>query len=300
MTHKLKSWISALRLRTLPLALSTVMMGGFLASANSYFNIYVVIMAVITTLLLQILSNLANDYGDAVKGTDNKNRVGPERAVQSGIISRKEMKTGIIILSILSLISGLLLIWISLKNDFLIAIIFLAIGLAAITAAIKYTIGKKAYGYSGFGDLFVFIFFGLVAVCGTYFLATMNLQIDILLPAITMGFLSIGVLNLNNMRDMDNDKSSGKNTIALKLGYKVAKRYQSSLIILALTLLIIYSLLTHQPLISYIYIITFPIFITDLFRINNIIVKQSLDPFLKRLALSTLALSILFGIGLCL
>lgn len=300
MANKFKSWVSALRLRTLPLALSTVMMGGFLASTNSSFNIYVVIMAVITTLLLQILSNLANDYGDAVKGTDNKNRVGPERAVQSGIISRKEMKTGIITLSGLSLISGLLLIWVSLKNDFFVAFVFLVIGLAAIAAAIKYTIGKNAYGYSGFGDIFVFIFFGLTAVCGTYFLATLNFKIDILLPAVTMGFLSIGVLNLNNMRDMENDKSSGKYTIALKLGYKAAKIYQSLLITSALTLLIIYSLLTHQTLISYIYLITFPIFIINLIKISRITDKQFLDPFLKKLALSTLALSILFGVGLCL
>ncbi len=295
---KLKTWISAFRLRTLPLALSTVMMGGFIAYDVSGYSLNVVILSIITTLLLQILSNLANDYGDGTRGTDNENRLGPERAVQSGIISPGSMKTAIIIFSLLSLFSGLALIRTSLHENFLTGLVFLLFGISAITAAIKYTVGRSAYGYSGLGDLFVFIFFGIIAVCGTYYLATLQINFLVLLPASTMGLLSTGVLNLNNMRDMDNDKLSGKHTIAMKLGYSKARKYHYLLITVSMALLPVYSLLTSQSLFSYFYIIIYPLFINDLVKISNVKNKRNLDPYLKKLAISTLLLTMLFGAGL--
>ena len=295
---KIKAWISALRLRTLPLALSTVMMGGFLATAVPEFKLSTVVMSIITTLLLQILSNLANDYGDGTKGTDNTERIGPERAVQSGVITAKEMKAGIVVFSILSLVCGLILIWISLRENFLTGLLFFMLGIAAIMAAIKYTVGKSAYGYSGFGDIFVFIFFGIIAVCGTFFLATQRIDAIILLPAATMGLLSTGVLNLNNMRDADNDQKSGKNTIALKLGYKNARLYHYILIVIALILLPAYSWLSGQKGISYLYIALYPLFVIDLIKIGKITDKKLLDPYLRKLAVLTLLLTIIFGMGI--
>jgi len=181
---KFKSWITAFRLRTLPLAISSILMGSFLAIASGIYNWFVISLSIITTLFLQILSNLANDYGDGIKGTDNKDRVGPVRTIQSGKISPKEMRIGIVIFIILSLISGIWLIVESLGSSWYLGLLFFLLGLAAIASAIKYTVGNNAYGYIGFGDLFVFLFFGLLAVAGTYFLNTHSLDWKIFLPGI--------------------------------------------------------------------------------------------------------------------
>jgi 1,4-dihydroxy-2-naphthoate polyprenyltransferase len=294
---KITSWIKASRLRTLPLALSSILMGSFPAIKIGVYSWSVILLAILTTILLQVLSNLANDYGDGIKGTDNDNRVGPRRTIQSGEISPGEMKIGIVIITLLSLIVGIWLIIESLGFNQS-SLLFLILGLGAIAAALKYTIGKNAYGYSGFGDVFVFIFFGIIAVSGTYFLVSKDLNWTILLPAASMGFFSTGVLNLNNMRDMKNDAASGKHTFALVLGFKRAKVYHTLIIAIALISLLIYSLINYYGPLQFLFLITYPLIISDLIRIINTVDKFRLDPFLKKLALSTLITTLVFGLGL--
>ncbi len=295
---KLKSWITAFRLRTLPLAISSVLMGSFLAIAYEYYNWVVIILSIFTTLLLQILSNLANDYGDGMKGTDNNDRIGPKRTIQTGEITPKEMKLVIVVFVLLSLISGIWLIIESLGSNWRMGLLFLVFGLAAIAAAIKYTIGNKAYGYSGFGDLFVFLFFGLLAVVGTYFLNTHRFDWEILLPASAIGLLSTGVLNLNNMRDMENDAKSGKRTLALTFGYNSSKAYHTILVISAMVFLVVFVALQYNNPWQFIFVISYPTMIKELIEINKITNKSLLDPYLKKLAFSTLILTLLFGMGI--
>jgi len=275
-------------------------MGSFLAIDAEIFNWTVISLSIITTLFLQILSNLANDFGDGMKGTDNNMRLGPQRTIQSGEISPKEMKSAIIIFVLLSLISGIWLIFEALGNNWLLGLIFFVLGIASIAAAIKYTVGKSNYGYSGFGDLFVFIFFGLLAVTGTYFLNTISFNYSILLPAIAMGLLSTGVLNLNNMRDIDNDLISGKNTLASSLGIKNAKKYHLILIFGSMFSAIIFTRFNYTSPWNLIYLLSFPLFILQLKSIMRVQDKILLDPYLKQLALTTLLFSVLFGIGLLL
>lgn len=297
---KLKYWIEAFRLRTLPLALSTILMGSFLAVDSGNFNYTVIALALITTLLLQTLSNLANDYGDGLKGTDNHERLGPMRALQSGQIRPEQMKIAIYIFVILSLISGVLLIIEAFGSDWYLGLIFLFLGISAIAAAIKYTVGKKAYGYSGFGDIFVFIFFGIIAVMGSYFLNTLTLNYSIILPSISMGLFSTAVLNLNNMRDIKNDLASGKKTLAAKMGLEKAKKYHLFLISIGMIAAIIYTRINYTSAWNLIYLICFPMFLIQLRNIFRIYDQKLLDPYLKKLALTTLLFSVLFGIGLLL
>lgn len=292
-------WIQAIRLRTLPLALSSIIVGGFLSFFDGRFSLLVTFLAVITTTFLQILSNLANDYGDYKSGADNENRIGPERTIQGGKISQSAMIRGIIITSILSFTFGIWLIYEGTRSLSLsFGLIFFIIGLGAMAAAIKYTVGKKAYGYFGLGDFFVFIFFGLTGVLGTYFLNTHFLRIEILLPAISIGFLSTGVLNLNNMRDRENDKISGKNTLVVKFGIKAAKNYHTFLIFGAIVSAVIFMLLNYNSPFQFLFLITIPILFDDLNKVLKNTEPAKLDPFLKRLALTTLFFSITFGIGL--
>jgi 1,4-dihydroxy-2-naphthoate octaprenyltransferase len=274
------------------------MMGSFLAIATNTYNWRVILLSLITTLLLQILSNLANDYGDGMKGTDNNNRLGPLRTIQSGEISPRQMKFGIGIFVALSLISGVWLILESLGTNWHLGLLFLALGIAAIAAAIKYTVGNTAYGYSGFGDLFVFLFFGLLAVIGTYFLVTHKVYWELILPASSMGLFSTGVLNLNNMRDMKNDANSGKHTLALMLGIKNAKLYHYTIITAAMLFTIVYVLINYHSIWQFLFIISFPFMIKDLIDISKISDKSLFDPYLKRLALLTLLFTVLFGSGI--
>jgi len=297
---KTTSWIKAFRLRTLPLALASIIMGSLLAIRDGKYSWAVIILATLTTILLQVLSNLANDYGDWVKGTDNKGRLGPTRAVQSGEISHEQMKKAVIIFASLSLLSGLWLLYASFGNNIGAALVFFLLGLGAIAAAIKYTVGKKAYGYSGLGDLFVFVFFGLVGVFGTYYLNTLDFNLEIFLPAISIGLMSTGMLNLNNMRDIDNDILSGKHTLASKLGIHKAKVYHLLLIGVALATASIYVVLNYSSLWNLLFLITAPLFLNDLVGIFNQQDQKHLDPYLKKLALATLLFSILFGVGMML
>jgi len=293
-----KSWIKAYRLRTLPLALSVILTGSFLAIQDGVYNNWVIGLSLLTTLLLQILSNLANDYGDSMKGTDNHQRIGPRRTVQSGEISREAMKKAIMLFASLSLLSGVALLYFAFGDDFKMALIFLIIGLAAIWAAVKYTVGKNAYGYSGLGDLFVFVFFGLVGVLGSYYLNTHTLNITVLLPAAAMGLFSAGVLNLNNMRDIDNDIRSGKHTLASKMGIVEAKKYHMILIFFGWILLLAWMMLQRGHQERLILLVALPFFVYDVFKVMHTKTQAGLDPYLRKLALKTLLVALLFGVAI--
>jgi len=294
-----KAWLQAARLRTLPLSVSGILVGCFYAFSQGFSNYAILGFALLTTLGLQILSNFANDYGDGVKGTDNENRVGPQRAIQSGTITAEEMKKGIIITSLLTLVAAIILIYISFgKDNFAYSIFFFVLGLAAIAAAIKYTVGNSAYGYRGLGDLFVFIFFGLVSVIGCYFLFAKQVDLLIILPAVTVGLLSVAVLNLNNMRDQVSDALSGKNTIVVKMGAKNAKIYHYTIIITALTLTLVFAILSHFKPVQYLFLIANVPFILHIKTVAKNTVPRDLDPELKKVALGTFFLSVLLCIVL--
>ena len=296
---KTKAWIHAFRLRTLPLALSSILMGSFAADAHDGFNWQVLVLAITTTIFLQILSNLANDYGDAVTGADNEERVGPERAIQSGAITKGEMRKAMVVFVLLSLLSGIALIYFGLQGLSLTYVAgFFALGIAAIAAAIKYTVGKNPYGYSGLGDLFVFLFFGITGVVGTYYLHTHAFSFEILLPASAMGFLSAGVLNLNNMRDRENDAKVGKRTLVVLIGAQSAKVYHTVLIVGALVVTGTYTLLNFHSLYQLLFLITVPLLAMNLKAVLTNQHPRELDPQLKKLALTTLLFSLTFGIGL--
>ncbi len=293
-------WIKAFRLRTLPLALSSILTGSFLAIGYGKYDWKIIVFSIITTLFLQILSNLANDYGDAVKGTDNANRVGPERTVQSGEITREQMKKAIIIFASLSLISGVTLLYFAFGSNYIPALIFFAVGLVSIIAAVKYTVGSKAYGYAGLGDMFVFIFFGIVGVMGTFYLNTHVFDWKVLLPASAIGMFSAGVLNLNNMRDIDNDTVSDKNTIPVRIGYVNSKKYHLILILGGWILILAWLMTRKNDWSQFIILAALPLFLIDVFAVLSITDKAKLDPYLRKLAIKTFLVSLLFGVALIL
>ncbi|HSV87641.1 MAG TPA: 1,4-dihydroxy-2-naphthoate octaprenyltransferase [Bacteroidales bacterium] len=289
-------WIKAVRLRTLPLSLASIVMAGFLAATVPGFNLNVVIMAGITTLFLQILSNLANDYGDSRSGVDNPNRLGPKRTVQTGEISPSAMKKAMALLVVLSLISGLILIFLAASLPLKGTIAFLVFGASAIVAAITYTVGKKPYGYIGLGDLFVFIFFGLLGVKGTWYLATQTFEPLVILPSAAMGLLSAGVINLNNMRDMVSDQQSGKVTVASKIGMRKAFYYQCLLVLLPFVLLSAYVFLAGAPTRVFLIYLLLPFYLTDLRNLRHTFEGEWIDPLLSKLSVKILFLTIMFGV----
>jgi len=294
---QLKDWIHAARLRTLPLSVAGIITGSAAAFALGKWNGTVFALALCTTLLFQILSNLANDLGDTLKGADNANRVGPIRAVQSGAISPKTMRNAVILVSLLSFIAALLLIYVGsqlLSQTALIGYVLLAI--ACITAAILYTVGKKAYGYNGMGDLFVFLFFGLVSVLGVYPLFGNELSWIIILPAITIGNYSTAVLNLNNMRDQENDALVGKNTVVVTWGNENAKKYHALLFIIGFLSWVSFLILTNNT-IGFISLLPFILFIKHLKFVRNNTIPKSLDGELKKVALGTFFTSVLYFIS---
>lgn len=296
---KIEAWVKAFRLRTLPLSLSSVLLGSLLALNQEKLSVAVLIGALVTTLFLQILSNLANDYGDASHGVDNDKRTGPVRGVQSGVISPSEMRIAILIFTVLALLSG---VWLLLKAAEKLEITtvfgFFILGILAIAAAIKYTVGKSPYGYAGFGDLAVFSFFGIAGVAGTYFLHTGELAWAELLPAVSIGLLSTGVLNLNNIRDFDNDKESGKRSFAVIIGLHGARIYHTLLITTAVAAAIGYTILNFHSGYQFIFLITLPVLIQNLSVVWNTARASDLDAELKKLAFATLLFALTMGIGL--
>lgn len=293
----MKHWIQAARLRTLPLSVSGIIVGSAYAYYQGFSDWRIVVLALLTTLGLQVLSNYANDYGDGVKGTD-ANRIGEKRLVAAGIITAEQMKKAVIITAIFTFIIALLLIYIAFgKENFALSLIFILLGIGSISAAIKYTVGKSAYGYSGFGDFFVFIFFGLVSVIGSNFLFTHFIDWKLFLPASAIGLLSVAVLNLNNMRDIENDKIARKNTLVVKFGLKFGLWYQRVLIFLPIILLIVFQLtISFKFSIISAYLIGYGfVHNTTISRIKE---PKNFDPELKKIALFTFFYCIFIGIKL--
>lgn len=301
---KTKTWVSAARLRTLPLSISGIIVGT--ACAFPYYanhaNFYLIFFfAILTTLLFQILSNFANDYGDGVKGTDNENRLGPQRALQSGLLTKEELKRGIVVTAGLSLVSALVLIYLAFgKDHFFTSLFFFVLGISCVAAAIKYTVGQSAYGYRGLGDLFVFIFFGLVSVMGCFYLYGQTLTPWVILPAVAVGNLSIAVLNINNMRDLDADKVVGKNTLAVKLGRQRAKYYHYFIVSFALLAFIIYAIHSAKPWMNFAFVLGYIPFVKHLLFVKNNTNPKELDSQMKIVALSTFLVSVLFSLALIL
>lgn len=296
MINNIKPWIQAARLRTLPLSVSGIIVGSAYAYHQGFSDWRIVVLALLTTLGLQVLSNYANDYGDGVKGTD-ANRIGEKRLVAAGIISAKQMKRAVLITANITFILALGLIYIAFgKENFVLSLIFILLGISSIGAAIKYTVGKGAYGYSGFGDVFVFVFFGWVSVIGSNFLFTHSIDWKLFLPASSIGLLSVAVLNLNNMRDIENDTIAGKNTLVVKMGLNWAKKYQEACIAMASILFIVFCIVVKVSAIPVI-IINIPLLL-HIGKIKKSEKYEDFDPELKKVALSTFALSILFWLTL--
>ncbi|MGN0028824.1 MAG: 1,4-dihydroxy-2-naphthoate octaprenyltransferase [Marinilabiliaceae bacterium] len=293
--HKIKVWISAFRLRTLPLSFSLVIMGTSVAIGETGTSLYLLLFTTVTTLFLQILSNLSNDYGDSVRGVDGEGRVGPCRAIQSGEISPSQMKVAIVVFAVLSLISGVGLLGVAYKHVGLAPVLtLLAVGLLCIAAAITYTVGRHPYGYAGLGDLSVFIFFGLVGVGGTYFLQRGCVDPEIVLPAVSVGLLSCGVLNMNNMRDVDNDARMGKRTIPTIIGIRNAARYQCGLMILA-TAGMACHITIYGIAPQYLSLIAAMPFVVNAVKTLKLYKDASyLDSQLKVISISTFAMSVIF------
>jgi 1,4-dihydroxy-2-naphthoate polyprenyltransferase len=304
----MKHWIEAARVRTLPLSVSGIIVGSFYAMSQGMFNWNIIAFALLTTLGLQILSNFANDYGDGVKGTDNNDRVGPKRAIQSGVISPKAMKRAIVVTSLITLVFAILLIYYAFKERYMLySIIFLILGILAIASAIRYTVGTGAYGYQGYGDVFVFVFFGLVSTFGVFFMFSKSIDWMLLLPATAIGFLSVGVLNLNNMRDEASDRKAGKNTIVVKMGGDWAKKYHFFLVISAMVLVLLFGILFdlyrdsnpgHFNFDIYFFITAYFPLISHLMTVYKNKNPRLLDPELKKLAISTFLLSLLLALSM--
>lgn len=302
----IKNYIKAARLRTLPLSVSGIIVGSILGNQASYdiaglslksslFFSSIFWLAILTTIGFQVVSNFANDYGDGIRGSD-KNRTGEARMVSSGAITPKQMKFAIIITSVLTLIIALLLIYFAFgKENFGYSILFFGLGIASIIAAIKYTVGNSAYGYSGFGDVFVFLFFGLLSVVGSYFLYTKSVNFDIFLPAISIGLLSSAVLNLNNLRDREEDKKNHKNTLVVKLGIRKAKLYHYLLISGALAAASTYTFLNFRSIYQLLFLVAFIPLIKNIKTVAQNKISAELDSELKKVALSTFLFAILFA-----
>ena len=298
---KLKTWVKASRPRTVLLSFSGVLLGSFLAISQVPEPVegpalwLTMLFCALTAVLLQILSNLANDFGDFKKGTDSEKRVGPQREMQSGAITEKEMKRGLTVTAALCFISGALLIFVFAQLTWQELAVFAALGIGAVLAALLYTLGKRPYGYRGLGDLFCFLFFGWAAVAGTFYLATKSLDFSVLLPASAMGFLSNAVLNINNMRDYENDKASGKNSLVVKLGLKKAFVYHCLLIVGAFVCLTVYLVLHQAAWYSYLFLLLSILFIKDLIAIKKT-KPELLDPFLGKQVKQSFLLVMVFGV----
>ncbi len=294
----LKHWIYAARPRTLPLALASIGLGSFLAARQGAFEWQVFVLASVTTVLLQVLSNLANDYGDTINGADFAGRTGPSRVVQAGLISPIQMRSAIILFAFLALVCGTWLIYSSLGKIDLVAFVFFILGLLAIGAAIRYTVGENPYGYAGLGDISVLIFFGLLGVLGTFFLHAGSLHGLLLLPALCNGLLATAVLNLNNIRDIVSDRQAGKRSIPVRYGRKAGVRYHVVLIVVSIGLAVLYTLLSYTSPWQWLFLLSLPLFVINIMAVRDKASAEALDPYLRQLALSSLLFTVLFGIGL--
>ena len=277
----LQAWLSAFRLRTLPLALSCIFMGSFLAAAHTPLNNFtnsIFILCVLTTILLQIVSNLANDYGDSIHGADSKDRKGPQRAVQAGLISAQTMKKAILLFAFLAFVSGVSLLWVAIGSNLTLFFACLGIGVLAILAAITYTAGPKPYGYSGLGDISVLLFFGWVGVLGSYFLYAKMMPWEIFLPATSCGVFSVAVLNINNIRDIESDFNAGKYSIPVRLGRKNAVIYHILLLTIGVLTACSYTVICWKHPIQVLFLLAVPLLIRNGMAVYKNTTPQSLDP----------------------
>lgn len=289
-----------MRLRTLPLSMAGVLLGILLATADWRVDLWTAVLIVLTTVCLQILSNLSNELGDVLRGTDTADREGPEYGLNSGALTIGQMKGLIAAFVVLCIVFGSLMTWKAFGTLFsLTPILVLMLGAAAIMAAMKYTLGRNPYGYRAKGDIYVFLFFGLVSVLGAYFVCTagVGLHWKLLLPASAIGFFSVGVLDVNNIRDMKTD-AANRVTVAIKLGEKRARIYQTVLIVLGWACMVAYCLLCWPSLWHWLWVLTLPMYILHL-RGVWIRSGKALDPMLPLLVMATFALSILAGVGFC-
>lgn len=285
----MKHWLHAFRLRTLPLAASSVLTGSMLAGIfGEADDGLIFFLCLLVAFELQILSNLANDYGDFVKGTDNENRLGNQRALQSGALQPKQVKRMMVVFVVAALLTGVSLLLLAFPEVNLATFVLLATGIAAIGAAIKYTVGKNAYGYKGWGDIFVFLFFGIFAVLGTSYVQYHVLVPEMILPAIAIGFLATAVLNVNNIRDIDNDKACGKITIPVRLGVKKAKQYHLFLIAGATLSIVIFSVIIYQSAVDFLYLLSFPVIYANTHSVWITEPSPAYNKLLKQLSLSVL------------
>jgi len=294
---KLKHYIDSFRLRTLPLSVAGIMLGSFYATAAGCYRPMVFVLALLTTLSLQILSNISNEVGDLEKGTDNEQRLGPIRSVQRGDLTVQNLKNAMKLFVTLTILTGISLVWAAFGTLLSAqSITMLVMGALAIVASIKYTFGKKAYGYVGLGDFFVFVFFGLVSTMGVYFVATGELPLLLILPASAIGMLSTGVLNVNNMRDIENDTEFKKRTMAVRMGAGRIKMYHYFLVTGALVLTTVYTIVQNSGVSGYLFLLTIPVFFFHLLQVwkNN---GRALDSQLKVLSLCTFLFSFLAGLG---
>ncbi len=294
-----QAWLESLRPKTLPLGLIAIVTGSALAYWTGHFELPIALLAILTAGTLQILSNLANDYGDAVKGTDTEERLGPLRGMQKGVITPAQMKKALIINVIISCVSGIALIIVACKKpeD---AIGFLVMGLLAIVAAITYTVGKRPYGYMGLGDISVLIFFGWLSVIGTYYLQANAFNIVILLPATACGLLSVAVLNINNMRDLENDIQAGKNTLAVRLGASGSRIYHTCVIAIAIICLIVFTLIYMHRWTAWLFLLAVPMLLLHIKRVNADLSGEAMRPLLEHMVKAALLTNILFSLGLVL
>lgn len=298
-TSSSRAWLESLRLRTLPLACASVMTGSALAWWQGHFNAGTASLALLTTALLQILSNLANDYGDAQKGSDTPERIGPLRGMQKGAISQAQMRMALMFTVALTVISGVSLVVRACQsfNDML---GFIALGAVAIVAAIAYTVGKKPYGYLGLGDASVLIFFGWLGVLGSYYLQAHQISTLLMLPATACGLMAVAVLNVNNMRDIESDQQHGKFTLAVRLGAAGARRYHSLILFAALLCCALFALLASLSVAGWLFLLAAPLLLRQARYITQQTSAIAMRPELEKTVKSALLLNLLFSLGLVL
>jgi 1,4-dihydroxy-2-naphthoate octaprenyltransferase len=292
----MKSWLKAFRLRTLPLALAGIMMGAFLAGVYGKFSFFITLLCVLTATCLQILSNLANDYGDTQNGADHAKREGPSRTVQTGEISMQAMGRAIVVFVLLSIASGLGLLFTAIDSWQMLGV-FVGLGGVSIIAAITYTMGKKPYGYAGLGDISVLLFFGFVSVLGTFYLQAKEFQASLILPALSCGLFSVAVLNLNNIRDIESDRMAGKMSIPVRLGREYATYYHQFLILLGVLCAVSYTFFFYKHWLQGLFVVAFPFLWQNARAVSLYKQPQQIDPYLKHMALTTLLFVVSFGVG---
>ncbi|MGR6980220.1 1,4-dihydroxy-2-naphthoate polyprenyltransferase [Testudinibacter sp. P27/CKL/0425] len=290
-------WLETARPKTLPLALASIVTGSALAAFAGTFSWAISLLSILTALLLQVVSNFANDYGDHLKGSDTSERIGPLRGIQHGVITPKQLRNGLIMAIVASLASGLALILVATESwqDLL---AFLVLGVLAVIASITYTVGRKPYGYIGLGDISVLIFFGWLGVGGTYYLQAHNIHFPVLMVATACGLLATAVLNINNLRDIEQDRKAGKNTLAVRLGDKPAKIYHCLLIGGAILLYLAFILLYFLHWAGLLVVLTFPLLLKHAWAVLHADDPKQLRPMLAQMAMLALLTNLLFSVGL--